>query len=253
MSAEQAAEGGLNTKMFNSFLDGTKSAIEMAAVANATGLQPQPEGLFFPPCGVDDLPEVCRPRASGGQLSHSGTVEVISSLERDGSPVFRDLRWGVYVTLEAPNEYVMRCFSEYGMVTDSTGRYTALYRPAHLIGLELSISVLKAGLRGEATGSPLYFKGDVAATAKRLLSSGEVLDGEGGYCVYGTLMSSAEAVRVGTLPIGLSNNLPLLNDISKGQTVLWSDVKIDPRNSILRFRKEMERVFGQEKEKKGPE
>ena len=251
LNTKQAADGGLNTKMFNSFLDGTKSAIEMAAVANATGLKPQPEGLSFPPCGVNDLPEVCRPRASGGQLSHSGTVEVVSSLERDGSPVFLDLRWGVYVTLEAPNEYVMRCFSEYGMVTDSTGRYTALYRPAHLIGLELSISVLKVGLRGEATGSPCYFRGDVAATAKRSLSSGEVLDGEGGYCVYGTLMSSEQSVSTGTLPIGLSNNLVLLNDIPEGQTLLWSDVKIDSRNSILRFRKEMERVFGQEKEGRG--
>jgi len=230
--------------MFNSFLDGTKSAIEMAAVANATGLQPQAEGLLFPPCGVDDLPEVCRPRASGGQLAHSGTVEVVSSLERDGSPVCRDLRWGVYVTFEAPNEYVMRCFTEYGMVTDSTGRYSALYRPTHMIGLELTVSVLRVGLRGEATGSPFCFNGDVAATAKRALSSGEILDGEGGHCVYGALMPAREATQSGALPIGLAQEAKLLKDIPAGHTIRWSDVKLDGQDSTLRFRREMERLYG---------
>ncbi len=246
LSPEQARAGGLNPRMFNSFLDGTKSAIEMAAVANATGLEPQPEGLLFPPCGVDDLPEVCRPRADGGRLAHSGTVEVVASLERDGSPVFRDLRWGVYVTIEAHNEYVMRCFTEYGMVTDSTGRYSALYRPTHMIGLELTVSVLKVGLRGEATGCAACFKGDVAATAKRALGAGEVLDGEGGRCVYGTLMPAELAVQTGTLPIGLAHNVKLLKDIPAGQALVWSDVELDRQDPTFRFRREMESVFGEE-------
>src|SRR6266850_100742 len=94
LTAEQARLGSMNAQMFNSFLDGTKSAIEMAAVANATGLTPAPDGLGFPPCGVDDLPCVLRPASDGGQLHHKGQVEVISSLERDGRAVFRDLRWG---------------------------------------------------------------------------------------------------------------------------------------------------------------
>ncbi len=123
--------------MFNSFLDATKSATEMAAVANATGLDPAPDGLAFPPCGVDDLPRVLRPASDGGILPHSGQVEVVCSLERDGRPVFRDLRWGVYVVFEAPTDYVERCFAEYGLVTDPSGRYSALYRPCHLIGLGL--------------------------------------------------------------------------------------------------------------------
>ncbi|MCI0526283.1 MAG: hypothetical protein L0Y56_02345, partial [Nitrospira sp.] len=143
-SPERVAQGDYNARMFNSFLDGTKSAIEMAAVANATGLIPQPEGLGFPPCGVEDLAHICRPRVEGGQLSHKGTVEVISSLERDGRPVYHNLRWGVYVTFEAPNDYVKRCFAEYGLRTDETGRYAAMYKPYHLIGLELPISVLRA-------------------------------------------------------------------------------------------------------------
>src|SRR5437870_9186376 len=125
----------------------------MTAVANATGLAPARGGLNFPPCGVDDLARVLRPGADGGLLDHRGQVEVISSLERDGRPVFRDLRWGVYVTFAAGHEYVRRCFQEYGIVTDPTGEYAAMYKPSHLIGLELGISVASVALRNEATGA----------------------------------------------------------------------------------------------------
>ena len=187
-SDEMVAGGDFNPQMFNSFLDGTKSAIEMAAVANATGLTPAPGGLDFPPCGVDDLPRVLRPRDAGGQLHHAGQVEVVSSLHRDGSAVPRDLRWGVYVTFAADSDYVRKCFQEYGLVTDPQGNYSAMYKPFHLIGLELGISVASIGLRGEATGAPDGFRGDVVAVAKRDLQPGERLDGEGGYTVYGRLM-----------------------------------------------------------------
>src|SRR5580704_15981598 len=105
LTPAEAAAAGMNPQMFNSFLDGTKSAIEMAAIANATGLDVPADGLAFPPCGVDFLPTVLRPRAAGGVLEHAGMVEVVASLERDGRPVERDLRWGVYVVLEAPNDY----------------------------------------------------------------------------------------------------------------------------------------------------
>ncbi len=126
ITPERAAAGGMNPKMFNSFLDGTKSAIEMAAVANACGLGVPEQGLAFPPCGVDDLPFVLRPAEAGGQLERPGMVEVVSSLERDGRPVHRDLRWGVYVVFGAPSDYAARCFSEYGLVTSPCGRYAAL-------------------------------------------------------------------------------------------------------------------------------
>ncbi len=239
-SRETVEQGGLNARMFNSFLDGTKSAIEMAAVANATGLLPQPEGLRFPPCGVDDLPHICRPQSEGGQLSHKGTVEVLSSLERDGRPVYRDLRWGVYVTFEAPSDYVSRCFAEYGLLTDASGRYSAMYRPYHLVGLELTVSVLRVGLRGEATGSPTGFKGDVVATAKRNLAAGELLDGEGGYCVYGMLMPAEHAMKAGALPIGLAHDVRLKKEVAAGQPLRWSDVAYDQTDPVVRFRREME-------------
>ena len=242
---EQVARGDYNAQMFNSFLDGTKSAIEMAAVSNATGLTPAPQGLSFPPCGVDDLPHVLKPAAEGGTLSHRGQVEVVSSLERDGQPVPRDLRWGVYVTFAADSEYVKRCFKEYGLATDETGNYAAMHKPYHLIGLELGISVASAGLRREPTGAPTGFRGDVAAVAKRDLKAGETLDGEGGYTVWGRLMPARDSLARGALPIGLADGARLARAIHKGRILTWSDVVVTD-GEIVRFRREMESLFAQE-------
>ena len=225
LTAEAARAAGMNPQMFNSFLDGTKSAIEMAAIANATGLDVPEGGLLFPPCGADDLPHVLRPREHGGVLEQAGMVEVVSSLERDGRPVHRDLRWGIYVVIEAPNAYAAACFQQYGLKTDASGRYAATYKPYHLIGLELNVSVLSAALRGEATGQAREFRADVAAVAKRGLRAGEVLDGEGGYTVWGRLMPAQASLATGALPIGLAHSVRLLRDMAQGEMVRWSDVE----------------------------
>ncbi|MFJ0741314.1 Gfo/Idh/MocA family oxidoreductase [Bordetella bronchiseptica] len=240
---EMVAAGDFNAQMFNSFLDGTKSAIEMAAVSNATGLLPSPTGLHFPPCGVDDLARVLRPREEGGMLHHRGQVEVVSSLERDGRPVFRDLRWGVYVTLAGDSDYVRRCFKEYGLVTDPSGNYSAMYKPYHLIGLELGISVASVGLRREPTGSPAGWHGDVVATAKRDMAAGQELDGEGGYTVYGRLMPARDSVADGCLPLGLAHNVRLKHPVRQSQPIRWSDVEYDERSPAVQFRRLMEQTF----------
>jgi predicted homoserine dehydrogenase-like protein len=244
-SPEMVEQGDFNAQMFNSFLDGTKSAIEMAAVANATGLTPAPDGLAFPPCGVDDLPQLLRPRGDGGTLHHRGQVEVVSSLERDGRPVARDLRWGVYVTFAADSDYVRRCFHEYGLATDESGNYSALYKPYHLIGLELGISVASVGLRREPTGQATGFRGDAVAVAKRDLSPGESLDGEGGHTVWGRLMPAADSLRRGGLPIGLAHKVRLLRPVSKGSLVTWADVEA-PDNEAVRVRRAMESEFARD-------
>ena len=242
-SEAQVASGDFNPQMFNSFLDGTKSALEMAAVANGCGLTPPSDGLMFPACGVDELPHILRPIADGGILTQKGTVEVVSSIELDGRPVFRDLRWGVYVVFEAPSKYVMDCFSQYGLKTDSTGKYAAMYKPYHLIGLELGISVASIAVRGEATGSTMEWRGDVAATAKRDLKKGEKLDGEGGFTVYGKLMRTSDSLKLGALPIGLAHNMILNKDIPAGKPIAWNDVDYDANMQAIQFRREMERLF----------
>ncbi|HEY1796298.1 MAG TPA: Gfo/Idh/MocA family oxidoreductase [Stellaceae bacterium] len=239
LTPEEALRGGMNPQMFNSFLDGTKSAIEMAAIANASGLDVPRDGLSFPPCGVDDLPEVLR---GGRSLERDGMVEVVSCLERDARPVFRDLRWGVYVVLKAPNEYARTCFKEYGLKTDASGWYAAMYKPYHLIGLELGMSVLSAALRGEPTGQSQGWRGDAVAVAKRNLRAGETLDGEGGYTVWGKLVPAARSLAEGALPIGLAHKVPLIRDVPAGEIVRWSDVSV-PDSEAVRARRDMEHRF----------
>jgi predicted homoserine dehydrogenase-like protein len=243
-SAEQVASGDFNARMFNSFLDGTKSAIEMAAVANACALSPPDDGLAFPPCGADDLAHVLKPRAEGGTLATRGVVEVVSCLERDGRPVPRDLRWGVYVVIAAEDDYVRRCFADYGLKTDASGRYAATYKPYHLIGLELGISVASAALRGEATGQAQSFSGDAVAVAKRALKAGETLDGEGGFTVWGKLIPAARSLKEGALPIGLAHGVKLRQPAAEGQILRWSDVEIDAADPAVRLRREMEALTG---------
>lgn len=240
VSAEQAKLGGMNPKMFNAFLDGTKPAIESATIANATGLEAPEDGLSFPPGSVDDIPALMRLKSEGGCLERKGMVEVVSSLRPDGSSVGYDIRKGVWVCIEAASEYIKRCFKEYQVVTDPGGRNMVLYKKWHLIGLELGVSVAAVGLRGEATGFASCFNADVVATAKRALQPGELLDGEGGYTVYGKLFPARKSLAIGGLPLGLAHKLRVVRPVAKDQPLTWDDVAVEPGLSAYRLRKEME-------------
>jgi predicted homoserine dehydrogenase-like protein len=157
--------------------------------------------------------------------------------------VFRDLRWGVYAVFEAPSAYVRECFAQYGLKTDASGRYAAMYKPYHLIGLELGISVASIAVRGEATGATGEWRGDVVATAKRALKAGEKLDGEGGFTVYGKLAPARASLAAGALPIGLAHDMVLKNDIPAGCPVRWSDVAYDAGKEAIKIRRAMEDMF----------
>jgi len=234
----------INPKMFNSFVDGTKSGIEMTAVCNATGLVPQTDGLGFPPATRFELADVCKPKSDGGTLEKPGVTEVTSSVYRDGRDVPHHLALGTYVVFEGDTEYARRCFKEYAMLPDKTGKYAALYRPIHMIGLELGISVASAALRNEPTGVPTGFRSDVVATAKRGLKGGEMLDGEGGFCVWGKQTPAELSLERELLPLGLAHNVKLKRDIAEGQPLRWSDVAYDANDPAVKVRREMEAAFG---------
>ena len=243
LTPEQAARGGLNPKMFNSFLDGSKPSIESTAVANATGLGVPSHGLLYPPASVEDIPYVTRPISEGGVLERKGMVEVISSLETDGRVIPYDIRMGVWVTVEAETEYIKNCFEEYNAHTDPSGRYFTLYKRWHLIGLEVGMSVASVALRKEATGVPYCWNADVVATAKRDLQPGDVLDGEGGYTVWGKLLPAKKSAQMGGLPLGLAHQVKVIRPVKKGQSLTWDDVAIDKTTDAYRVRKEMEAMF----------
>lgn len=243
ITREMAEEAGNNPQMFNSFIDGTKSAIEMTAVCNATGLTPQPDGLNFPPASTSQLAEICKPRSDGGTLSHSGTTEVVSSLHRDMSDVENHLQIGTYVVVRAATDFARLCIREYRFLPDSTFNYSALYRPTHLIGMELGISVASVVLRGEPTGAPTGFRSDVVAMAKKDLQPGEILDGEGGYCVWGKQVSAEDSLRTGLLPLGMTHRVKLKQAKKTGETLCWDDVDLDESIQAVRVRREMEKAF----------
>ena len=240
LSPEQAARGGLNPKMFNSFLDGSKPSIESTAVSNATGLGVPSNGLLYPPASVEDIPYVTRPISEGGVLERKGMVDVISSLEADGRAIGYDIRMGVWVTVEGETDYIRNCFEEYKAHTDPTGRYFTLYKRWHLIGLEVGVSVASVALRGEPTGVATGWHADVVATAKRDLAVGEMLDGEGGYTVWGKLLPAATSLRTGGLPLGLAHNVRMIRPVAKGRSLCWDDVAIDTSTQAYRLRREME-------------
>lgn len=240
ITAEKAERGRLNPKMFNSFLDGTKPAIESAAISNATGLNAPSGGLTFPSGAIDDIASLMRPRSEGGVLEEAGMVEVISSFAPDGSLIANDIRQGVWVVVKATTDYVRNCFEEYMVSTDDSGRYYCNFKRFHLIGLELGLSVGSVGLRREATGTSREFRSDLVAVSKKDLKAGEVLDGEGGYCVAGQLRPSRISVPMQALPLGLTGDVRLLRDVPADAVLTYEDVEIDESLMAVRLRRQCE-------------
>ncbi len=236
---EEVAAGDFNPKMYNSFTDGTKAAIEMAAVANATGLDCPDDGLAFYPTGLHDLTNVFKPIANGGRLPKKGLLDIAASREPDGREVYNNICYGMFVTFKAPNEYSRDCFRQYGLVTDSSGWYASMWRPFHMIGLETNTSIMSAVLRNEPTGASCFWKADAVATAKRDLASGEMLDGEGGFCVWAKAIPARLSDKIGALPIGLAQNVKLKNSVRKDEIIKISDVDLIEVNDIIGFREKM--------------
>ena len=229
-------ESGMNPKMFNSFLCGDKSAIEMCAVSNAANLKCPENGLTFPPIGVYDIAKKMIPKSDGGLLDFEGQVEVISSIDFDKKDIANDLRWGVYIVIKAQNEYVKNCFKDYGMVTDTSGNYSAIWRPYHYIGLELAQSIYSIALDNRATGFTKNYNADVASYAKKDLKKGDKLDGEGGFCARGRLVTSEKSKREKILPLGLTDNAILIRDINKDDVIKLDDVDLDLPEDIVKAR-----------------
>ena len=237
LSKERAEkESGMNPKMFNSFLCGDKSAIEMCAVSNAANLKCPENGLTFPPVGVYDIAKKLIPKNKGGLIDFEGQVEVISSIDREKKDIPNDLRWGVYIVIKAGNQYVKNCFKDYGMVTDESGDYSAIWRPYHYIGLELAQSIYSIALDNRATGYTKNYNAEVASVAKKDLKKGDKLDGEGGFCSRGKLVTSQTSKKENLLPLGLTDHALVNKDIAKDQVITIKDVNLNLPEEVIKAR-----------------
>ena len=233
ISAEKAKKSGMNKKMFNSFLTGDKSSIEMAAVVNASNLLPPENGLSYPSLDTLDLVNKLIPKKFGGLLNFDGQVEVVSSIDKYKAELNNHIRWGVFIVFKGKSKYIKNCFEDYGMIVNSSGDYTAIWRPYHYIGLELAQSIYSIALNMQATGKTLYYKADVAAVAKVNLKPGDILDGEGGFKVKGKLISAKLSKEKNILPLGLSDNVKVRKNINKNQVISMEDINSDFKKEII--------------------
>lgn len=237
---ERARAAGMNARVFTASVDGSRAAMQLASVANATGLKPPSAGLQVPPCGAHDLARILKPHWDGGRLEDMGQVELVSSLERDGRAVFNDLRWGAFVTFSSPAEYASQCFGQYGLPTDGDGGYAARWRSHHMVGMEAGLSVASAALLRVPTGSPHMFAADVVAVAKDDLAAGTELDGAGGFAVHGKLLPAEDSVRQGFLPLALTYGATLTRALPAGHVLTWADVALNPADPLVELRRELE-------------
>jgi predicted homoserine dehydrogenase-like protein len=241
---EQIAKGGFNPKMFNSFLDGTKQSIEMVSVANATGLGIPADGLSYAPTSVYELATVLRPRAMGGVLDRAGVVDVVTSHYAEGREVPNNIRYGMFVVFTSDEPYTIRCFSEYGLAVDPTGQIASMWRPFHLIGLEIGTSIASIAVRGEPTGAPeAGFVGEVGCATRQAMRAGALIDGEGGYAVYGTIAPAERSRREKLVPMGLSQGCKLVRDVPADHWITEADVAFDESSFLWKLRREQMRAL----------
>lgn len=241
-------EHNLNPRMYNSFLDGTKVAVEMCAVANALDLEPDVPGMHLPTCEIPEIPNALRPAEDGGVLDGTGVVDTVSTLHSDGSSVDHSISFGVFVVTATPNdavaEYIEQNSGE-GLYVSDDGQYQVFYRPYHLPGVETTISIATAALANEPTGVARTHAAEVVAAAKRNLEPGDELDGGGGYTVYGTLETADRAARKEHVPFELLEGAEVVEPVPQDDVVTYDDVRLNDESFIHTLRRLQDERLGE--------
>ncbi|MFQ6094573.1 MAG: NAD(P)H-dependent oxidoreductase [Candidatus Bathyarchaeia archaeon] len=235
----------LNPKMYNSFIDTTKSAVEMVAVCNATGLKPDVRGMHFPLGSIKDVPKLLSLKKDGGILENEGVVDVITRVRPDGRRIRNDIRWGVFVVVTSDSRDVRGLFKTYEAPRGARGRNALVYRPHHWAGLEASISLIRAVLYSEPTGAPLPTapSAEVLAAAKKTLKSGDILDGGGGYTAYGLAERADIAREENLLPLGLAEGIRVVKEVPPDGVISYDDVELNEDSFLLKLRRMQDKAF----------
>ena len=238
-SQEHIERRTINFKMFNSFRDGSKAQIEMTSLANMAGLPPDVRGMHEPSVNIEDIAKVFSLQEEGGILNRHGVVELANSVATDGKTMLDNpLRMGVFVVIRTDHPFTQEDLAGYNLYPGGNGKNYLLYRPYHLVAVEAPISIAKAALYGQPTGTPLPTPvADVITVAKRNLKAGEVLDGSGGYTVNG-LIEKAEIARAeNLLPLGLADDVKLKRDVPQGEAISYDMVELNEPSFVLKLRR----------------
>jgi len=223
---EEAARRNMNPRMLVEFVDGTKTMVEMVALANATGLVPDVPGMHGPDAPLDALDRVFVPRDEGGILSRKGVVDF--SVARGVAP-------GVFVVAEMSHPRLRERMNDLGL---GEGPYFTYYRPYHLTSLEVPLSAAAAVLFGQAHMRPLPLpSAEVGARAKRDLAPGETLDAIGQYCYRGFALTYADACARHALPLGLAQGAKVTRRIAKGELLTYANCAPDEELKIVEVRR----------------
>ena len=220
---EEAKDKEMNPKMLCAFIDGTKTMVEMAEVSNATGALPDLPGMHGPKVDKEDLNKKFIPKRDGGIFNNDFVVDYSTGKV---SP-------GVFVIFTTDSEHLKQNLSFYSM---GEGPYYTLFRPYHLCSIETPVSVARACITGEHTINSEEFNSEVAAIAKRDLSEGDVVQGIGSKDVFGRTYSYKEAQDKNALPLGVSQNCQLKNEINKGELITYDDVELDSNLFVVKLR-----------------
>lgn len=239
-AAEEAERKGASPKMLASFQDGTKTMVEMTAVANATGFLPDKPGMHGFVSDVKGLPEIFKLKEDGGKVSNKRIVEYINGI----AP-------GVFAIIASEKEEVNH---ELKYLSMGEGPNYVLYRPYHLTSLETPISIARAYIYNEATIAPWHgLQAETVTVAKIDLAAGDFLDSIGGFTVYGHILTAQEARSENALPLGLvDKNVRLKRDIKKGEIISYDDVEQTKDSTIWRLRRMQDDTFKAETEKGMP-
>ncbi|MCJ1907313.1 NAD(P)H-dependent oxidoreductase [Planococcus ruber] len=239
-AAEEAARKGASPKMLASFQDGTKTMVEMTAVANATGFLPDKPGMHGFVSDVKGLPELFKLKEQGGKVDHKRIVEYINGI----AP-------GVFAIVASEKEEVNH---EMHYLSMGEGPNYVLYRPYHLTSLETPISIARAFIFNEATIAPWKgLQAETVAVAKTDLEEGQFLDSIGGFTVYGTILSAQAAKDKQALPMGLvDRHVQLKRAIKKGEIITYGDVVQTKESTIWRLRRMQDEMFAEKEQKVHP-
>lgn len=231
---EEAVRRHMNPRMLVEFVDGSKTMVEMAAIANATGLIPDRPGMHGPACSRDELNKVLIPESAGGVLS-SGEGRVDYSIGKGVAP-------GVFVVAEMDHPRIRERMEDLKM---GDGPYFTFFRPYHLTSLEVPLTCARVVLYGKADMVPMARPvAEVCAVAKKDMAVGEVLDQIGEYCYRAWIMTAAEARSAAAIPCGLLTGAEITAPIKKGDLITRANAAVPANSKIAMLRARQDAMLG---------